>query len=651
MTQFGRITRGLVQAILLVIVAGCSVDSARDYPVQPVPFTNVHIQDGFWQSRMETCRTVTIPFAFRKCEETGRIRNFEVAGGLQEGEFQGIYYNDSDVFKIIEGASYSLSIHPDPQLEAYLDDLIAKIAAAQEDDGYLYTIRTISPDHKRLNDGGRWGNLKDKHELYNVGHMYEAAVAHYQATGKRTFLDVAIKNADLVASVFGPGKNQGVPGHEEIEIGLAKLYRVTGNKKYLDLAKFFLDQRGNAGGHTLYGDYAQDHEPVVAQAEAVGHAVRAGYLYSGMADVAALEVDQNYVAAIDRIWENIVAKKMYLTGGVGARRRGEAFGNGYELPNATAYNETCAAIAQMMLNHRLFLLHGEARYMDVFERILYNGFLAGVSLEGDKFFYPNPLAADGKFKFNIGQAATRSPWFRTSCCPTNVSRFMPSVAGYVYAHRDDTLYVNLFMNNNATIDVTGGRLRVRQKTEYPWDGHVEITLDPEGLDEFTLLVRIPGWARNQPLPSDLYHYLQEKESRIRMSINGQPREIDLKNGYAVVSRKWQSGEVVELDVPMPVRRVVSHERVAEDQGKVAVERGPIVYCAEGIDNGGHALDLKLPDGTQLEAEQVPDFLGGVTVIRGAGITLIPYYAWSHRGAGEMAVWLTRIPEAAEIQQN
>jgi len=397
-------TIGILCLAVLALSYTCVTESQRDYPIKPVPFTDVHIADNFWSPRMETNQKITIPYAFGKCEETGRINNFSVAGGLKEGTFRGIYpFDDSDVYKIIEGASYSLSINSDPKLEKYLDDLIFKISAAQEEDGYLYTARTINPDPPvRWVEKERWSNLRLGHELYNAGHMYEAAVAHHLATGKRTLLDVAIKNANLVESVFGPDKKQDVPGHQVIEIGLAKLYRVTGNKKYLKLAKFFLDERGQAHGRKLYGVYAQDHKPVIEQSEAVGHAVRAVYMYAGMADIAALTGDTEYISAIDRIWENVVTKKLYLTGGIGASGRGEAFGKNYNLPNATAYNETCAAIGNVLWNHRLFLLHGDARYIDVLERVLYNGFLSGISLNGDRFFYPNPLESYGQH--------SRSPW-------------------------------------------------------------------------------------------------------------------------------------------------------------------------------------------------------------------------------------------------
>lgn len=493
--------------------------------------------------------------------------------------------------------------------------------------------------------------MRDNHELYCAGHFFEAAVACYQATGKRKILDVAIKLADYIDSVFGPGKRREVSGHEEIEIGLVKLYRLTGNEKYLNLAKFYIDERGNARGHKLYGSYCQDHKPVIEQSEAVGHAVRAGYLYSGMADVASLTGDRDYVRALDRIWQDVVSKKLYLTGGVGARGGGESFGNDYELPNKTAYCETCAAIANAMWNHRMFLLHGDAKYLDVLERIIYNGFLSSISLSGDKFFYPNPLASDGNYQ--------RSSWFGCACCPTNIVRFIPSFGGYVYAHREDVLYVNLFVEVSGTVKMGKTSVRLKQKTRYPWDGRVKITVELERSAEFSICVRIPGWSQGKPVPSDLYRYLNKSDKEMALKVNGKSIAPDIEKGFARVSRTWKKGDVIELNLPMPIRRVVSNEKVEANAGRVALERGPIVYCAEGVDNGGQVFNIVLSDDVPLEAKYREDMLGGVTVIRGKARGLyssedgksvetkeqefvaIPYYAWSHRGVGEMAVWLPR----------
>ncbi len=650
---------------LMMMIAG-SAASAGDYPIRPAPFTQVMFRDTFWAPRLETNRTVTLPHNFRKCEETGRIDNFAKAGGLMPGKFEGIFFNDSDVFKVVEGAAYCLSLHPDPALDACLDDLIAKFAAAQEPDGYLYTSRTIDPENPQPGSGReRWSHLQHSHELYNVGHMYEAAVAHYLATGKRNFLDIAIKNADLIGQVFGPGKKYAVPGHQEIEIGLSKLYRVTGDERYLQLARFFIDQRGRAEHRELFGEYCQDHKPVVEQDEAVGHAVRAGYFYAGVADVAALTGDTAYIAAIGRIWDNVVSKKLYITGGIGARRHGEAFGDAYELPNHSAYNETCAAIANVLWNHRLFLLHGDAKYLDVLERTLYNGFLSGVGFDGTTYFYPNPLESDGLYAFNQGRVS-RQPWFDCACCPTNVVRFVASLPGYVYAQRDNDIYVGLFIAGSAHMTLHNQPIVITQETQYPWDGAVRITVSPEAVTDFTLCVRIPGWAQGRPLPSDLYHYLDAAAEPIALSVNGEAAPLNIDKGFARITRTWKAGDRVAVQLPMPVRRVLANEQVADNRGRVALERGPLVYCAEWVDNGGRALNIILPDDAPLSARHAPDLLRGITVIEGCAKAIhraddggeiemrdqdfmaIPYYAWAHRGEGEMTVWLARHPNAARV---
>ncbi|MEK6754524.1 MAG: beta-L-arabinofuranosidase domain-containing protein, partial [Bacteroidota bacterium] len=449
---------GMIIALLLSlsVIAGGQM---KDYSIKQVPFHQVRVEDEFWSKRLEINRTVTLPHNFKQCEETGRIDNFAIAGGLKEGKFRGIHFNDSDVFKVIEGASYTLALHPDPQLDHYLDSVIAIIAAAQEPDGYLYTARKlIRDDYQPPGGKERWVGIKDgSHELYNVGHLYEAAVAHCLATGKKTLLNVALKNADLLCNTFGPGKRGEVPGHQEIEIGLVKLYRTTGEEKYLKLAKFFLDERGNAEGHELMGEYAQDHKPVREQTKAVGHSVRAGYMYSGMVDVAALTGDASYVNALDRIWRDVVDEKLYITGGLGASGGNEGFSSGYSLPNLTAYCETCAAIANALWNYRMFLWHGDGKYIDIIERAIYNNFLSGVGMSGDRFFYPNRLEV-------FGSGAKRSEWFECACCPTNDVRFMPSIAGYVYAHDENDLYVNLFIGGETTVKMEKRTVDVKQET-------------------------------------------------------------------------------------------------------------------------------------------------------------------------------------------
>jgi DUF1680 family protein len=643
--------------LLTFITVSCDTMNGREkksgYPITPVLLTNITLKDNFWARRIETNRTVTVPYGFEKCEKEGRIRNFARAGGLLEGEYEGkMPFDDTDVYKIIEGASYSLAIHPDPELEKYIDDIIEKIAAAGEEDGYLCTWKTINPDTAPawwVKPGPRWYNLGSSHELYNSGHMYEAAVAHYQATGKTNFLNVALTNADLITETFGPGKKLDVPGHQIIETGLVKLYLVTKNKKYLDMAKFFLDQRGNAQGHELYGSYSQDHKLVTLQDEAVGHAVRAVYMYAGMTDIASIMKDSSYMKAVDKIWENVVSKKLYITGGIGARHEGEAFGDNYELPNLTSYNETCAAIGNIYWNHRMFLLHGEAKYIDVLERTLYNGMISGVSLAGNSFFYPNCLQSDGKFKFNQG-SLTRKAWFDCSCCPTNVMRFIPSVPNYIYAYRGDSLYVNLFVASEANVNINGTGLTISQETEFPWDGKIKITINPEKDKTLTINIRIPGWALEKVVPSDLYRYLKKNEQEITLKVNGELSDYNMNKGFAAITRSWSKGDIIELNLPMPVRRVLAKEEVKDDRNKVALVRGPIVYCAEGVDNDMKVLELVIPDNAELQGEYRQDLLNGLVVIKGKVLNksgkkreliAIPYYAWSHRGPGEMAVWLSR----------
>jgi DUF1680 family protein len=630
-------------------------DRQKDYPIEPVAFTDVRIEDEFWGPRLEMNRKVSIPYAFKQIEEMGIVDNFAIAGGSKKGGYKGgRQYHDSEFFKVIEGASYTLRLEPDAELERYVAKLADLIAAAQEDDGYLYTWRTVDPRGLDENRCGKtpWSNLSFGHELYNAGHLYEAAIAYYQATGNRTLLDAALKNAELIDKEFGPGRRMGPPGHQEIEIGLCKLYRLTGDERYLKLAKFFLDVRGHQhGGRELYAAKRQDHKPVLEQTEAVGHAVRAGYMYSAMADVAALTGDSNYIKAIDTIWENVVSKKQYITGSVGARHKDEAFGDDYELPNKTAYNETCAAIANMMWNHWLFLLHGDAKYIDVLERVLYNGFLSGVSLSGDKFFYCNPLESDGKWKFNKGWA-TRFPWSASMCCPTNVTRFLPSLPGYVYACRGDIIYVNLFMSGEAKIEAGGNKILLRQETDYPWEGDVKIAVEPERPAEFAIYIRIPCWARGAPMPSDLYRYAKEDKDDVLLKLNGRPIGLGIEKGFARIRRIWTKGNVIELHLPMRVQRVLCNEKAEENRGKVALERGPVVYCAEWFDNGGKVNNIKVADEDEFDVTYTGE-LGGVNVIkaRQSDFLAIPYYAWSHRGVGEMAVWLTHFGVALDIESS
>ncbi len=646
---------GFLVMLFLAFPAGfdCAAKTTADYPYEPVPFTKVRFTDSFWQDRIETNRAVTIPFAFQKCEETNRIDNFKIAAKLMEGRWEGQFgFNDTDPYKIIEGASYGLMVRPDPKRDAYLDERIGYIAAAQEADGYLYTAWTAGAREggRKITccyDKERWDNLAHSHELYNAGHMYEAAVAHWLATGKRSFLDVAIKNADLICEVFGPGRHEGVPGHQEIEVGLVKLYRATGEEKYLQQAKWFLDQRGR-GGHR--DAYSQSHQPVIEQTEAVGHAVRAGYMYSGMADVAALTDEAGYIQAIDAIWNNVAHKKLYITGAIGARHRGEAFGDNYELPNASAYAETCANISNVYWNHRMFLLHGQSKYIDVMERSLYNSVISGVSLDGTRFFYPNPLESDGNYE--------RSEWFGCACCPGNITRFLASVSGYAYAVRDQAIYVNLFGQSEASLEVGGKKVVLTQKTQFPWDGKVVMEVRPEAdSGRFTLKIRIPDWATDSFSSSDLYTFTEPLAKPATVQVNNEQVPLKTVNGYVSLDRTWKQGDMVRVDLPMPIRRIVCDRRVQDNIGKVTLQRGPLVYCIEWPDvEGGRVLNLVLDKKAPLETAPRPDLLGGVTVIKGTAVEVapkddeavrktprrfeaIPYYAWAHRGKGQMAVWI------------
>ena len=650
----------------LISVLTCTVllapsyadDRAGKYPIDPVPFTSVKVTDQFWGQRLKANREVTIPLAFSKCEETGRYDNF-VKAAHPSGDYKvgGYSFDDTDVYKTIEGASYLLQTYPDKKLKKYIDSVLVIVAAAQEPDGYLFTARTMNPKHPHEWAGSRrWEKVEElSHEFYNLGHMVEGAIAHYQATGQRNFLDIAIRYADCVCREIGdnPGQQVRVPGHQIAEMALAKLYTMTGDRKYLDQAKFFLDKRGYTDRRD---EYSQAHKPVVEQDEAVGHAVRAAYMYSGMADVAALTGDSAYIRAIDRIWDNIVGKKYYITGGIGATSQGEAFGKNYELPNMSAYCETCASIGNVYLNYRLFLLHGESKYYDVLERTLYNGLIAGVSLDGGSFFYPNPLESMGQHQ--------RQPWFGCACCPSNVSRFIPSLPGYVYAVKDNQVYVNLYLSNKATLKIGRKSVTLSQETRYPWNGDIALTVDKNSAGRFAMKLRIPGWVRNQVVPSDLYTYTDGKRLSYQVKVNGELQEAELgADGYFTVTRQWKKGDKVELHFDMEPRVVKANARVEADRGRVAVERGPLVYCAEWPDNDFDVLSVLLNRQPSFTVTEKPDLLYGLNQIQTPAqtlkydaegrlsvqdvtLTLIPYYAWAHRGSGRMAVWLPSDVKAA-----
>jgi uncharacterized protein len=662
-----------LSTFVLLLIFAITNAQHKDYPIQSVPFTQVKFTDKFWLPRIKTNHTVTIPASFERCESTGRVKNFEMAAA-KSGKFCTIYpFDDTDIYKTIEGASFSMALYPDKALDDYIDSLIIKIRNAQEPDGYLYTARTINPNETHAWSGTqRWEKERElSHELYNSGHLYEAAAAHFQATGKRNLLDIALKNADLVCSVFGHDKRHVAPGHQVVEMGLVKLYRITGKKEYLETAKYFIEERGHFTGYNpnskdpwQSGAYWQDHVPVVEQNEAVGHAVRAGYLYSAMADIAALTDDKRFLQAIDTIWNNVVSKKLYVQGGVGAIGNGERFGDNYELPNSTAYNETCAAIANVYWNHRMFLLHGESKYIDVLEKTLYNGLISGVGMDGKSFFYTNAMEIKNTFHHK-DMETSRSGWFPCSCCPTNVTRLIPSIPGYVYGVKENNIFINLFVAGTASLIINKKKVELEQQNNYPWDGRLAFKVVSKSPSPFNMRLRIPGWAQDQAIPSDLYKFNVTNGKKIEIKINGKPVPYAMENGYAVLTKTWKKGDVVEMDLPMDVRRVVANDKVADDRGKVALQRGPILYCAEWPDNKGMVSNIVLPDNVELISEYRQDMLNGVTILKGEVSAIhvnsdtevssgrqpfiaIPYYAWAHRGKGEMIVWFPTKVKGLEI---
>ena len=659
----------LALAVAVCLGAGAQTKGSHGYPITPVPFTKVKVTDSFWGQRLKASRDVTIPLAFSKCEETGRYTNFEKAANPSDSyEVKGLSFDDTDVYKTIEGASYSLQTYPNKKLVHYIDSVLDIVAKAQEKDGYLYTSRTMNPKHPHEWAGDkRWSKVEDlSHEFYNLGHMVEGAVAHFQATGSRKFLDIACRYADCVCREIGtkPGQVCVVPGHQIAEMALCKLYVLTGEQRYLDQAKFFLDYRGKT---TIKTEYSQSHKPVVEQDEAVGHAVRAAYMYAGMADVAALTGDKSYINAIDNIWNNIVEKKLYITGGIGATNNGEAFGKNYELPNMSAYCETCAAIGNVYVNYRLFLLHGESKYYDVLERSLYNGLISGVSLDGGGFFYPNPLESMGQHQ--------RQPWFGCACCPSNIARFIPSLPGYVYAVNKRDVYVNLFISNTSQLSVAGKGITLEQQTQYPWDGDIAIKVAANKAGQWAMKVRIPGWVRNEVVPSNLYEFTDNLRPQYNITVNGNAVNGKLTDdGYFTIDRKWKKGDVVRVHFDMDPRTVRANNNVEADRGFVAIERGPLVYCAEWPDNDfdimgalvNQSPKMTVEDGTlHAKEKKVADYY--IKVIKtdaqllsfdkqgrlnteDVKLSLIPYYAWCHRGSGKMRVWLSQDLSSSRPEQ-
>jgi DUF1680 family protein len=681
------IMKNAIAVIIAAVVVVASAPSVHTqtpppagYPIQAVPMTQVKVTGGFWLPKLETNRTVSIPHILEQNETTGRVDNFRKAAGLMPGDYSGRRFNDTDIYKIVEAASYSLASHPDPALATQIDDLIVLIAKSQQPDGYLFPARTINPQKPAAGVGTeRWQyENTGSHELYNAGHLYEAAVAHFMATGKRTLFDVAIKNADLVVKTFGPGRREDAPGHEIVEMALVRLYGATNDRKYLDEAKFFVDERGTdhhaSENYTeqswlMYNDrpYRQDDRPVVDQERAEGHAVRAMYLYSAVTDIAAWFKSAAYNTAIDRLWNDVVSKRIYITGGVGSTGGTESFGADYYLPNRQAYTETCASVGGLLWNHRMFLKSGDAKYLDAFEQTLYNGLLSGVSIKGDTFFYQNPLESTGQ-----GSTAQRSAYFDVACCPANLARLIAQLPGLIYATKGNELYVNLYVDSEADVKIGGAMVHIKQTTNYPWDGRSSFSLTADAPIEFALKLRVPGWIAGAPLASDLYTFAQPDQRLQR---------LNAPNGFGTATMAWpgvgtqtstpgwysfknitisksaatsHTPARAEVNLTMPVRRVLAHEGVKDDVGKAAIQRGPLVYVLEGVDNGGKVLDLSLPMDAALTPVSKPDLLGGITVLTGTAvrtnsdgttvqvpITAIPYYAWANRGRGEMAVWIKR----------
>ncbi len=647
--------RYLLYFILIIYAGACSVPAEEEEMIRwlgtPAP-GEVLVNDEFWSPKIELNRVKTIPYVFSQCEQTGRIDNFAVAGGLKKGKHTGERYNDSDVFKIIEGACYSLMETPDPELREYVDSLVTLIAAAQEDDGYLYTTRTIDPVSMAPGAGReRWIDERVSHELYNAGHMYEAAVAHHLATGTYTFINVALRNAELVYKEFGWGRREIAPGHQEIEIGLIKLYRLTGDRRWLELAQFFLDVRGRTGDYIrhpqgsrfdVYNDsvYLQMHKPLLEQTEAVGHAVRGGYMYTAMADLSEATGYNRYLRASQKIWDDVTRGKIYITGGIGSKEHGEAFGEPYELPNMTAYTETCASVANVFWNNRLYRATGDARYLDVLERTLYNGLISGIGSDGCHFFYPNPLESDGSFE--------RAGWFDCSCCPVNVARFMPTLKQYIWSLSDDGVNVNLFISSTARLTTDAGEVVMKQETEYPWSGDIKISVDPDNEGSFFILrIRIPEWTGNAPFDGGLYRYITRPGQRVRISVNGKRTTMNIVDGFALIEREWNRGDVVDVSLPMEPRFIEARDEVEADRGRVALGVGPVVYCLEEADNGP-VRELTVDPEVKVEFQFDPVLLGGVgtldfTAKAPSGtlqkVKAVPYYSWANRGRGEMTVWI------------
>ncbi|HUV63393.1 MAG TPA: beta-L-arabinofuranosidase domain-containing protein [Sedimentisphaerales bacterium] len=660
--------------VLCFVAAASSADVPPTRGLQEVNHEQVELRSGFWGSRLKTAHEVTVPHALNCLERDGHVTNFDKAAGAFDGPLSGHHAFDSDLHKALEGALYSLQHRDDSPLRKRVEGILDRILAAQQQDGFLISYYIVQDSDKR------WENLRLEHQLYNAGHFFEMAVEHNRLTGESGVLDAAKRFADHIDGVFGPGKRYDVGGHEEVELALVKLYRATGERRYLELSRFFLDERGYAHGferkpfdpntmtlelpnfddlppaersqaqrrarNSIRNGRMQDHKPLIEQKEAIGHAVRAGYVYSAMADIARFMDAPDYERALDHIWQDVVARKMYITGAVGTAQYGdEGFGDPYLLPNRT-YCESCAGIAHVLWQHRMNLLKGQAKYADAMELALYNGAISGISISGDAFFYQNPLESKG---------GRRSSWIGLACCPTNLTRIIPQIGGFVYARDKQKIYVNLYAAGEASLKIDDQvTVKLAQETDYPWSGRVRLTVTPDHASTFTLCLRIPGWARGRPVPSDLYRFAETTVAPVTLKINGQQVNASPKeDGYAHIQRRWQAADVVELDLPMPTRRVYAHTNIEADRGKVALMRGPIVYCLEGVDHPGVDISrLTLPPKADLRAEHRAELLGGVTILQGeaftdakhpVALTAVPYYAWANREKGAMIVWLDEEP--------
>lgn len=650
----------MIKSVLIwIALSGLIVaNQSASCQLREVPLDRVAVKGGFLSRFLATNRQVTVPDILDKCAASGAISNFAMAAGLKQGAFSGMWNNDEVVYKAIEAASYVLHSQYDKNLDVRVDSVIAIIALAQEEDGFINSLLTMQRKGLIVPEG--YDKPSRLLLLYLFGHLYEAAVAHVKATGKTSLLNVAMKNADYVAARYGRGKLTDVPEHQEIELALIRLHEVTGNQTYLDLCRFFVHERGQLSGRPGYGSFAQDHAPIEDQEEAVGQAPRATYFYSAVTDLARIDGAQKYEEAMDRLWHDVVAKKMYLHGGIGSKHENEGFSKGYDLPNLTAYAEVCAAVSFSMWNHRMFLLHRDGKYLDVLERTFLNNFLAGTSLAGNTYFYACPLSSDGKFAFNGGyihpsakryrdHVADRKDWFFCACCPPNYARFLASFPALMYASDDTNLFINFFFSNEAKIAVGNQSVDVTVHSDYPWDGRIAITVGPESNAPFSLKVRIPGWAVGQPVTGDLYRYTDSTSQSIRVSINGSPIAYTLDKGFLTVSRTWSRGDQLLVDLPMPVRRVVSHRLVGENRSRVALERGPIVYCFEQADNGPSIIDAIIADSAPVHAVPEKGVLGSLVTLTVDGnsrrpetaLKAIPYFAWCNRGPGAMAVWMRR----------